>query len=212
MPASLVPMPASLVALLGEFRGCFSAWTFPVFCGLACGLLAQGGRRTVCGMLVGAQLSRTWSHHCRVAGRSRVAGGIFPLPAPVKPDVNLSIHPASGSQLLCVGSSPMLGWLVHHSPFAWGLCSTLITRASLLIRPSPPQCVASEYSRLRLSGLGVLPFPGLTRDNHTTGSSVRYESQYYAHATYTPDTAWPERENPPDLSRGSPPTLGSDVI
>jgi hypothetical protein len=56
-------MPASLATLLGEFRGCFSAWTFPVFCALACGLLSQRGRRTVCGMLVGARLSQTWSHH-----------------------------------------------------------------------------------------------------------------------------------------------------
>ena len=58
-----VPVPPSLAALLGEFRGCFSAWTFPVFCALACGLLAQSARRTVCGMLVGARLSQTWSHH-----------------------------------------------------------------------------------------------------------------------------------------------------
>jgi len=56
-------VPGSLGALLGEFRCCFSAWSFPVFCALACGLLAQSGRRTVCGMLVGAGLSRTWSHH-----------------------------------------------------------------------------------------------------------------------------------------------------
>ncbi|MGH8972799.1 MAG: IS701 family transposase [Acidimicrobiia bacterium] len=55
--------PPSLAGLLGEFRGCFSAWTFPVFCALACGLLAQSARRTVCGMLVGARLSQTWSHH-----------------------------------------------------------------------------------------------------------------------------------------------------
>jgi transposase len=34
-----------------------------VFCALACGFLAQTGRRTVCGMLVGARLSRVWSHH-----------------------------------------------------------------------------------------------------------------------------------------------------
>jgi hypothetical protein len=34
-----------------------------VFCALACGLVAQTGRRTVCGMLVGARLSRVWSHH-----------------------------------------------------------------------------------------------------------------------------------------------------
>ncbi|MCA1671439.1 MAG: transposase [Actinobacteria bacterium] len=55
--------PESLAGLLGEFRPCFSAWTFPVFCALACGLVAQGARRTVCGMLVGARLSAVWSHH-----------------------------------------------------------------------------------------------------------------------------------------------------
>jgi hypothetical protein len=36
-----VPVPPSLAALLGEFRGCFNAWTYPVFCALASGLLAQ---------------------------------------------------------------------------------------------------------------------------------------------------------------------------
>ena len=56
-------LPASLTALLTEFRSCFTAWTFPVFCALAGGLLAQTGRRTVCGLLVGARLSRVWSHH-----------------------------------------------------------------------------------------------------------------------------------------------------
>ena len=56
-------LPASLTALLTEFRSCFSAWTFPVFCALAGGMLAQTGRRTVCGLLVGARLSRVWSHH-----------------------------------------------------------------------------------------------------------------------------------------------------
>ncbi len=34
-----------------------------MFCALACGLLAQSARRTVCGMLVGARLSQVWSHH-----------------------------------------------------------------------------------------------------------------------------------------------------
>jgi len=51
------------VGLLGEFRECFTAPTFAVFCALASGFLAQTGRRTVCGMLVGARLSRVWSHH-----------------------------------------------------------------------------------------------------------------------------------------------------
>ena len=58
-----VSPPGSLATLLGEFRGCFSAWTFPVFCALACGLVSQTAGRTVCGMLVGAGLSQTWSHH-----------------------------------------------------------------------------------------------------------------------------------------------------
>jgi hypothetical protein len=58
-----VTVPASLEDLLREFRCCFSVWTFPVFCALACGLVAQSARRTVCGMLVGAGLSRAWSHH-----------------------------------------------------------------------------------------------------------------------------------------------------
>ena len=53
----------SLVALLAEFRPCFTARTFVVFCALACGFVAQTGRRTVCGMLVGARLSQVWSHH-----------------------------------------------------------------------------------------------------------------------------------------------------
>ena len=56
-------MPGSLAGLLGEFRGCFTAPSFAVFCALAAGFLAQTGRRTVCGMLVGARLSRVWSHH-----------------------------------------------------------------------------------------------------------------------------------------------------
>lgn len=56
-------VPESFAGLLGEFRGCFSAWTYPVFCALATGLVARIGKRTVCGMLVGARLSGVWSHH-----------------------------------------------------------------------------------------------------------------------------------------------------
>ena len=58
-----VAAPGSLVDLLGEFRVCFTVPTFAVFCALATGFVAQTGRRTVCGMLVGARLSRVWSHH-----------------------------------------------------------------------------------------------------------------------------------------------------
>ena len=56
-------VPACLLALLGAFRGCFTAPTFQTFAAMVVGLVAQPGRRTVCGMLVGAGLQRAWSHH-----------------------------------------------------------------------------------------------------------------------------------------------------
>ena len=53
----------SLRRLLDAFAGCFTAPTFEVFCALTVGLIAQTGRRTVCGMLTGAGLAQSWSHH-----------------------------------------------------------------------------------------------------------------------------------------------------
>ena len=44
------------------FGPLFTAPSFRTFCGLACGFFAQTGRRTVCGMLAGAGLSRDWPH------------------------------------------------------------------------------------------------------------------------------------------------------
>ena len=57
-----VPVPASLMTLLAVFSPLFTAPTFRTFTALACGFLAQSGKRTVCGMLTGAGLSRDWSH------------------------------------------------------------------------------------------------------------------------------------------------------
>jgi hypothetical protein len=54
--------PASLLTLLSVFSPLFTAPSFRTFTGLACGFLAQGGKRTVCGMLAGAGLSRAWPH------------------------------------------------------------------------------------------------------------------------------------------------------
>jgi hypothetical protein len=50
------------MALLSAFAPLFTAPSFRTFCGLACGFLAQPGKRTVCGMLTGADLSRLWPH------------------------------------------------------------------------------------------------------------------------------------------------------
>jgi hypothetical protein len=55
-------LPASLAALLGALRPCFTAPSFRTFCGLTVGLAGQVRRRTVCGMLLGADLARAWPH------------------------------------------------------------------------------------------------------------------------------------------------------
>ena len=58
LPNVTLPVPASLASLLAWFAPLFTAPSSRTFCGLACGFLAQAGRRTVCGMLAGAGLSR----------------------------------------------------------------------------------------------------------------------------------------------------------
>jgi len=62
LPDAALPVPASLMTLLAVFCPLFTAPSFRTFTGLACGFLAQSGKRTVCGMLTGAGLSRLWSH------------------------------------------------------------------------------------------------------------------------------------------------------
>ncbi len=60
-------VPASLMTLFQAFAPLFTAPSFRTFTALACGFLAQPGKRTVCGMLTGAGLSRLWPHdraHC----------------------------------------------------------------------------------------------------------------------------------------------------
>jgi hypothetical protein len=55
-------LPSSLAGLLLALRPCFTGASFRTFCGLAAGLAGQVRRRTVCGMLLGAGLSRCWPH------------------------------------------------------------------------------------------------------------------------------------------------------
>jgi DDE superfamily endonuclease len=57
-----VSLPASLLAVLVEFRCCFTAPTFVVFRVLTVGLIAQTGRRTVCGMLLAAGAAMVMAH------------------------------------------------------------------------------------------------------------------------------------------------------
>jgi DDE superfamily endonuclease len=60
----LETLPAGLAGLVWAFRSCFTAPTLRTFAALVAGMIAQPGSRTVCGMLVGAGLSRVW-HHSR---------------------------------------------------------------------------------------------------------------------------------------------------
>ena len=62
LPDATLPVPASLMTLLTGFGLLFTAPSFRTFCGLACGFVAQTRKRTICGMLAGAGLSRSWSH------------------------------------------------------------------------------------------------------------------------------------------------------
>jgi hypothetical protein len=59
---AVLPVPASLMTLLAVFAPLFTAPSFRTFTALACGFLSQSGKRTVCGMLTGAGLSRIWPH------------------------------------------------------------------------------------------------------------------------------------------------------
>src|SRR5580700_5209277 len=62
LPDAALPVPASLMTLLAVFSPLFTAPSFRTFTMLACGFLGQTGKRTVCGMLTGAGLSRIWPH------------------------------------------------------------------------------------------------------------------------------------------------------
>jgi hypothetical protein len=58
----LLHVPVSLDGLLSLFRSCFSQPSFQTFRAMVIGHVGQTGRRTVCGMLVGARLSGVWEH------------------------------------------------------------------------------------------------------------------------------------------------------
>ena len=56
-------IPPSLQRLLNHFWPCFTRPTFATFTALLTGLITHTGPRTICGMLTGAGLARTWPHH-----------------------------------------------------------------------------------------------------------------------------------------------------
>jgi len=58
----LLHVPVSLDGLLSLLAPCFTQPTFQTFRGMVLGQLSQTGRRTVCGIIVGARLSGMWEH------------------------------------------------------------------------------------------------------------------------------------------------------
>lgn len=58
----LLHVPVPLDGLLSLFAGCFTQPSFQTFRAMIIGQVSQTGRRTVCGMLIGARLSSVWEH------------------------------------------------------------------------------------------------------------------------------------------------------
>src|SRR6201999_98364 len=104
-------LPASLAGLLLALRPVFTGPSFATFCGLAAGLAGQVRRRTVCGMLLGAGLSRCWPHdrahyffaraawqldELGLAVARLVVALLVPAGAPSRVPFNASVSPRSG--------------------------------------------------------------------------------------------------------------------
>jgi hypothetical protein len=62
LPGATLPLPASLASLLAVFGAVVHRPVVPYVHHAGLRVLAQTGRRSVCGMLAGAGLSRAWSH------------------------------------------------------------------------------------------------------------------------------------------------------
>ena len=95
-------LPVSLLAVAQVLRGCFTAPSFEVFTHLLAGMVVARGPRTVTGMLTGAGLSRSWSHHrvhrffSRAAWDPRtvgltLAGAVIEALVPVDADVRVAV-------------------------------------------------------------------------------------------------------------------------
>jgi hypothetical protein len=98
----LETLPASLAGLLWVFRPCFTAPTFRTFCALAAGLVAQPGRRTVCGMLVGAGLAGVWHHWRAHRFFARAAWSVSQVGAVLAGLVADRLIPAGAAVLIAV--------------------------------------------------------------------------------------------------------------
>lgn len=95
-------LPVSLLAVVQVVRCCFTAPSFEVFTHLLAGMVTTRGPRTVTGMLTGAGVSRSWSHHrvhrffSRAAWDPRavglaLAGAVIEALVPAGADVRVAV-------------------------------------------------------------------------------------------------------------------------
>src|SRR4029453_14545267 len=98
-------LPASLAGLLMMLRPVFTGPSFATFCGLAAGLAGQVRRRTVCGMLLGAGLSRCWPHDRAHYFFARAAWDLDQLGLAVARLVVALLVPAGGAITVAVDDS-----------------------------------------------------------------------------------------------------------
>jgi hypothetical protein len=160
-------LPASLGGLLLMLRPCFTGPSFATFCGLAAGLCGQVRRRTVCGMLLGAGLSRCWPHdrahyffaraawdldELGLAVARVVVALLVPAGEPVAVAVDDSVFRRSGRKVWGAawqhdGSSPA------RNKLSFGTCfvtAGIVVRLPFLARPA---CLP-VLARLHVPGTG----------------------------------------------------------
>ena len=160
-------LPASLAGLLGSLRPCFTGPSYRTFCGLVAGLCGQVRRRTVCGMLLGAGLSRAWPHdrghyffawaawdldELGLAVARLVAALLVPAGAAITVAVDDSVFPRCGRKVYGAawqhdGSSPA------KDKLSFGIC--FVTCGIVVTLPfcSRPVCLP-VLARLHVPGRG----------------------------------------------------------
>lgn len=160
-------LPASLAGLLAVLRPCFTGPSYRTFCGLVAGLCGQVRRRTVCGMLLGAGLSRCWPHdrahyffaraswdldRLGVAVAKVVVAWLVPAGAAVTVVVDDSVFRRSGRKVCGAawqhdGSSPA------RDKVSFGTCFVTAGIVVMLPFSSRPWCLP-VLARLHVPGTG----------------------------------------------------------
>jgi hypothetical protein len=167
LPDAVLPVPASLMTLLAVFAPLFTAPSFRTFTALACGFLAQPGKRTVCGMLTGAGLSRIWPHdraHCFFS-RARWNPGELGIAA-AKLVISLLVPDGDPVEVLTGGTARVSGQDRRHNSCLLRLATSMFLFVTIVSAGSS-----------RSGGAPVLPCGVSSRERgHPSWGSRRAQS------------------------------------